>query len=378
MMRSPTARFVAALLLVGVLLAFDELGGSRVRIAGLLVAVPALSAVFLAAVPVFLVAVAAIAAAVAAGSNNAQLGTDNFTIVLITMVLISGVSVLAAAARTRRERELAQARWVAAVTQLALMPPLPERLGSLTLASMYLAADDESAIGGDLYAVARLDGGDTRLIVGDVQGKGLGATELAGFLIGAFRRAARHRVPLRQLPANLDCAIREDMADLAMSMPKPSGTPTPPPGPVGPESFITAVVVDVQDSGRTLRFVSCGHPPPLLLREDGVRTLTSDVPALPLGLGDLGQDPQEPGTCPVGRGDILLLYTDGVIETRDAKGAFYPLAERLAALRGRSPAQLLRAIREDLERYAATKLSDDVAMVAVQWPGDADLERRID
>ncbi|MEV8568290.1 PP2C family protein-serine/threonine phosphatase [Streptomyces sp. NPDC051322] len=381
---------MAALLVVAVLLAVDELGGSRVRIAGLLVAVPALSAVFLGAVPVLVVAVAAIGAAVAAGGNNAQLGHENFTIVLITMVLISGASVMAAAARTRRERELAQARWVAAVTQRALMPPLPESLGSLTLASMYLAADDEAAIGGDLYAVARLDGGDTRLIVGDVQGKGLGATELAGFLIGAFRRAARNRVPLRELPANVDRAIREDIADLAMSSPKPSrspsgtsalppGPPPPaPPGSPGPESFITAVVVDVQDSGRTLRFVSCGHPPPLLLRDDGVRTLTSDVPALPLGLGDLGQDPQEPGTCPLARGDILLLYTDGVIETRDAEGAFYPLAERLAGLRGRSPAQLLRAVREDLEHYAASRLSDDVAMVAVQWPGDADPERQID
>lgn len=301
-MRSPTARFVTALLVVVVLLAFDELGGSRVRIAGLLVAVPALSAVFLGPAAVLVVAVVSMTAAVVAGASNGQLGDENFTIVLITMVLISVASVRAAAARTRRERQLAQARWVAAVTQRALMPPLPARLGSLTLASMYLAADDEAAIGGDLYAVARLDDGEIRLIVGDVQGKGLGATELAGFLLAAFRRAARRRVPLRELPGDLDRAIREDMSDLAVSTPVPPGTPATPPGPLGPESFITAVLVDVQDGGRMLRFVSCGHPPPLLLREDGVLALTSDVPALPLGLGDLGQATQEAGTCPLGRG----------------------------------------------------------------------------
>lgn len=372
---SPAVRVVAALLVVGVLLAADEVGGSRVRIAGLLVAVPALSAVFLGPGPVLLVAVAAIAAAVAAGRNNGQLITENFAIVLATMVLISGTAVMAAAARTRRERELAQARWVAAVTQQALMPPLPARLGSLTLASMYLAADDEAAIGGDLYAAARLDDGDARLIVGDVQGKGLGATEVAGYLLGAFRRAARRRVPLRQLPANLDCAIREDMADLAVRRPMPPGAPATPPAPLGAESFVTAVVVDIHDDGRTLRYVTCGHPPPLLLREDGVLALTPDAPALPLGLGDLGTDTQEPGACVLGEGDILLLYTDGVIETRNEDGVFYPLADRLADLRGSSPAQLLRAVREDLERFAASRLSDDVAMVAVQRSGEADSER---
>lgn len=66
-----------------------------------------------------------------------------------------------------------------------------------------------------------------------------------------------------------------------------------------------------------------------------------------------------------------------MIETRNAKGAFYPLADRLAGLSGGTPAQLLRAVQEDLEHYAASRLSDDVAMVAIQRTGEADPERQI-
>ncbi|MEC3998245.1 PP2C family protein-serine/threonine phosphatase [Actinacidiphila sp. DG2A-62] len=430
MPRSPYARLAAPLVLVAVLLAVDLIGGSELRIGGLMVAVPALAAVFLDPSAVLVVALVTVACILVTGSDNDQMWSANFVVILATVVLISAGAVAAAGARQRRERQLAKVRRVAAVIQRVLLRPLPERLGPLTIASMYLAAEEEAAIGGDLYAAARLPGGDTRLIIGDVQGKGLGAVEVAGLLISAFRRAGRRGVPLPELPGWLDAGLREDLAELVIARdpdaacaPDPvrdpagvgdpagvrdpafaAGSTARPDRPAGPdcpagtdrptgahldpgaaddpaaarrgpsalEGFVTAAVVDVHDGGRVLQVANCGHPPPLLIRRRAVRTLDATVPGLPLGLGDLG--PRSAGqvdSFALDPGDIVLLYTDGVIETRDAAGAFYPLADRLPELGARAGGldDLLVAVRDDLQRHAAGRLGDDIAMVAFRRAG---------
>ena len=105
--------------------------------------------------------------------------------------------------RQRRERQLAQVRKVAAVTQRALLRPLPPRLGRVTISSMYLAADEEAAIGGDLYAAAVTERDATRVLIGDVQGKGLAAVEVAGLLLsGVPPRGARPYPAVRPCPAS--------------------------------------------------------------------------------------------------------------------------------------------------------------------------------
>jgi hypothetical protein len=418
MPRSPYARLAAPLVLVAALLAVDLIGGTELRIGGLMVAVPALAAVFLDPLAVLVVALVTLACILVTGDDNNQLWSANFLVILATVLLISAGAVAAAGVRQRRERQLAKVRRVAAVIQRVLLRPLPERLGPLAIASMYLAAEEEAAIGGDLYAAARLPGGDTRLIIGDVQGKGLGAVEVAGLLISAFRRAGRRGVPLPELPGWLDAGLREDLAELVIARdpdaacapdpvrdPAGAGDPaglrrpasaagsaagTDPPagahldtgadddpaaarrGPSALEGFVTAAVVDVHDGGRVLRVANCGHPPPLLIRRRAVRTLDATVPGLPLGLGDLG--PRSAGqvdSFALDPGDIVLLYTDGVIETRDAAGAFYPLADRLPDLAARAGGldDLLIAVRDDLQRHAAGRLGDDIAMVAFRRAG---------
>jgi hypothetical protein len=358
----------APLAVVAALLSADLVGGTTIRIGGLMIAVPALCAVFLGPAQVLVITAVTMVCVLLAAENNNQFDTANFPIVLATVVLIGVGAVAAATLRRRRERQLAQARWVAAVAQQLLLRPLPGRLGPLTLASLYMAAEEEAAIGGDLYAATELDNGDTRLMVGDVQGKGLGAVEVAGFLLSGFRRAARRRIDLPDLPCYLDSRLREDLADMAKTdLAAPEGVHAAPrSGPPLLEGFVTAVVVDVTGGGSRLRVANCGHPPPLLVRAGAVRRLLPEIPALPLGLGDLAAERHEVDTYAMEAGDILLLYTDGVTEARDAAGSFYPLAERLAGWPAETPTILLRHLREDLLRHAASRLGDDVAMVAVQ------------
>ena len=94
--------------------------------------------------------------------------------------------------------------------------------------------------------------------------------------------------------------------------------------------------------------------------------LTVREPAPPVGLGSVSAAPYAPATFPFAQGDRLLLYTDGVSETRDRDGAFYPLAERVTASANQAPADLVGSITDDLAAYAATPFNDDIALVAIE------------
>ncbi|WP_143590863.1 SpoIIE family protein phosphatase [Thermoactinospora rubra] len=83
---------------------------------------------------------------------------------------------------------------------------------------------------------------------------------------------------------------------------------------------------------------------------------------VPLGLSDMATSLPKPYSIPFGSGDQILLYTDGVIETRDGGGAFYPLTERIHLLSGPDPQAALDELRADLLRHRGGPLPDDAAM----------------
>jgi serine phosphatase RsbU (regulator of sigma subunit) len=65
-------------------------------------------------------------------------------------------------------------------------------------------------------------------------------------------------------------------------------------------------------------------------------------------------------------GDMLLLYTDGLIEARSPTGAFYPLAERVASFPASSPDTLLHHIHRDLLAHTCEQLTDDAAFLIIE------------
>jgi serine phosphatase RsbU (regulator of sigma subunit) len=359
--RHPWAGLWVPLLVLVVLLLADVLAGPAIRIGGLMVAVPALTAGYLGPGAVLLLVGVTLPFVVIASATNNTLDIANFPVSFATVVVIGVAAVITAAIRQRRERELAQARWVAAMAQRALLRPLPRRLGGLGISSLYLSADEEATVGGDIYACAALPG-QARILVGDVQGKGLAAIEMAGYLLSAFRRAARRRVGLLELSGFLDRSLREDLTD---PVDGDDEDRTLVASRRALEGFVTAVVVDYEEGDDVVRVANRGHPPPLLIHDHAVRRLDPGEPGLPLGLGDLEVVPQQVDVFELAVGDTLLLYTDGVTEARDGTGAFYPLAERLAGWTDHTPDALLAAVRGDLLRHAADRLGDDVALVAV-------------
>jgi serine phosphatase RsbU (regulator of sigma subunit) len=261
------------------------------------------------------------------------------------------VLVLVSQVLERRHNELAGLRRVSE----AVLRPLPRQAGPVSIASAYRAADIGTPVGGDLYAVARTADA-TRLLIGDVRGKGLASIGDTELVLGAFRAAAHRQSPLPELVASLEGSVRWGLNE-------PWDTPA---GIDVPERFVTAAIIEIPDDEPYVRVVSCGHLPPLLFHEGAVTALDTVEPAPPLGLGALADSGYNPTTFAFAPGDRLLMYTDGVTEARDHNGDFYPLLERAAGWVDDGPGSLVEAVTADLRAYAPAGLDDDMAVVALR------------
>jgi len=289
------------------------------------------------------ISVLAMALCAALSLYNGQFGDRRGSTALLGVAGVSAAGLLATAGRKRREAELASVRDIAEVAQRVLLRPVPLSVGPLRIAVSYTSAVAEARIGGDLYEVVTSPRG-VRVIVGDVQGKGLEAVETAAVVLGAFREAAYDEVDLVTVGARLERALGRHLSD---------------------EKFVTAVLAELSDDDVTL--LVFGHPPPLLVRHDGaVEFVEVPDPAPPLGLGVLGAEQPVPYTQPFVSGDQLLFYTDGVTEARDPDNRFYPLAERTALLKDPDPQTALDAIRHDLVAHVERPLRDDAAMLLLR------------
>ncbi|MFI0826379.1 PP2C family protein-serine/threonine phosphatase [Streptomyces roseolus] len=356
--RRARRRFLLAVpfALIAAVTIVDLLVPPEVHLGPFLIAAPAVTASFAGArMTAFVGAVAVLAQVVVAVARTSV--TDlNHTYQIVALVLISVIATFFAHLRERDEGRMARLRSIAHTAQSVVLPPLPERAGPLRIASVYLAAEEEAQMGGDLYAAARTASG-TRLLIGDARGKGLDAVSEASLVLGAFRVTARREPGLPELVGQLEAGVGS--AERNHRAGDADGTD---------EAFVTALVLDVPDGEPLVRLVNCGHPPPLLLSGGRVIPLASAGASPPLGLSDVLAADVTVETFPFAAGDVLLLHTDGVTEARDPGRAFYPLVERLAAWAGDGdePSAPLDRLRADLQAYAGGHLGDDAALVALQ------------
>ncbi|MFI8192189.1 PP2C family protein-serine/threonine phosphatase [Streptomyces sp. NPDC085946] len=347
--------------LIVVVTVVDVLAPPEVHLGPFLAAAPALTASFAGPWTTACVGALAVLAQAVVAVLRTSLTDLNHSMQITALIVISACVTFFAHLRERHQAELTQLRSVAEAAQQVVLRPLPHLIGPLRVASVYLAAEAEAQIGGDLFAATRTECG-TRFIIGDVRGKGLAAIGDAALLLGAFRAAAHRQAGLPSLVAYLEGTVSSDLDD-----PSAAGSGRR----AHSEAFITAAVLEVPDDTPDLHLINCGHPPPLLLRRGRVTAVEVRDPAPPLGLTEFAAAPFAAQTFPFLPGDTLLLYTDGVIEARDASGAFYPLALRLAALPGDGPAHLLHELRADLLAHTqGGHLGDDAALVAIERRAD--------
>ncbi|MEU9184776.1 PP2C family protein-serine/threonine phosphatase [Streptomyces sp. NPDC048484] len=300
-----------------------------------------------------------------------QTGLPDFILVAVGGALAT----TACAVRVREERRMLHMRDVADTTWRTVLRPMPAPWGGLEHASVYLAADSEARVGGDFYDIQPGPHG-TRVLLGDVQGKGLPAVDAAAALLSTFRESAYHEASLAVVAERLEVRMvrhRQYMRDLG-------GEPER-----GVERFATAVLIAFPPPGAAdasgaaggpgghIEVVNFGHEPPLVAGPAGVRLLPPGD-GLPLGLSGLVRP--DAGVPPVHRepfapDETLLLVTDGVTEARDADGVFFPLHARVALAVSTDPAtahprHLVELVREGTLRHSAGHLVDDTTIFAVR------------
>ncbi|MFI1452246.1 PP2C family protein-serine/threonine phosphatase [Streptomyces roseus] len=263
--------------------------------------------------------------------------------------------------RGRREQQLDQVRSVAEAAQRVLLQPLPERAGPLQIAGLYIPAEAEAELGGDLYAAARTVHHSTRLLIGDVRGSGLGTIGKTALLLGAFRAAAHRQATLPRLAVHLDAAFRWDTRQWGSQADQDTV-----------EDFAAALLLDIPDHEPVVHLISCGHPPPLILRGNRLIPLVTEASHLPIGFGGaFGTTDYTVQTFPFEVGDLLLLCTDGVIEARNTDGRFYPFTERAPQWTTDEPDELLHHLQTELLTYVHGHLGDDAAVVAIRRTASA-------
>jgi serine phosphatase RsbU (regulator of sigma subunit) len=233
--------------------------------------------------------------------------------------------------------------------------PASTHVGRLHIDSRHLPAAKGG--GGDIHDAMATPFG-IRLLIGDVMGTGLVANRVGLAVLNAWRELACTEPRLTDIAVRLHTLIARSDA---------------------PERFVTALLVNfpvaTDSAGSWAELVCCGHPPALLLR-DGTATFIEPHVAPPLGLldmdgqlagGQMAGGPCQVSMLPVGPGDQLLLYTDGISDARDAAGRFFPLAERTAqhATQHAAGPALLDALVAGLAAHVGDRVSDDTLLLLV-------------
>ncbi|WP_394818027.1 PP2C family protein-serine/threonine phosphatase [Streptomyces edwardsiae] len=283
-----------------------------------------------------------------------QAGLPDFILVATGGILAT----LACVVRVRAERRALHMRDVTDTVRRTVLRPLPPRWGGLEHAGVYLTADAQARVGGDFYDIQPGPYG-TRVLVGDVQGKGLGAVETAAVLLGTFREAGYHEAELMKVADRLEERMLRHR-EYTTALGRGDG-----------DRFATAVLLGFPvDRTDVVDAVVFGHEAPLAVGPRGVRSLSAGG-GLPIGCRDLAPDPPPLCRVPVAADETLLVVTDGVTEARDGHGDFYRLAEALtrgvaADPRVVAPGRLVVAVRDGTLRHSRGHLADDTTAFAVR------------
>jgi len=230
--------------------------------------------------------------------------------------------------------------------QRSLLPVLPSTR-HLGLAARYRPARENAHTGGDWYDAFRLLDGRLALVIGDVVGHGLDAAVRMGELRNLLRGIAiTTGVPPALVLAHFDRAVIHLATDSATA---------------DLASAVYAIVEGEPAGPRRLVWSNAGHPPPLLLNLAGSSRFLDEPSGLLIGVDN--QD-RANGDVPLPPGATLLLYTDGLVETRTRS-----LDDGLDRLRRHAGALIDQPLGDLcdqlLDRLAPTP-TDDVAILAAR------------
>jgi hypothetical protein len=262
-----------------------------------------------------------------------------FGFFLITAVILSTL-------RVSLERERRRAHEI----QEWMLPQEIRSVDGYQIARVWKPAEE---VGGDYYDILKLGDSAIGLCVADVIGHGMPAALLMSNLQAAVRLLASPVDEASRSPAPSELCARAN-AFVCRNV-KPGG-------------FITFFYAVLDLSSGKLRYANAGHNPPLIARKDGelVKLVTGDFP-----LGLRASTSFHQSEIGLRSGDVLLLYTDGVVEAADIFGEQLGeerLIEILRTNRHLPASQLADAILNSVHTRSKNTFQDDVTMLVLTAP----------
>ncbi len=239
---------------------------------------------------------------------------------------------------------------IAITLQQSVLPGALPEIESLPVAVRYLPGRTELEVGGDWYDVIELDDRRVGIVVGDVVGKGVIAAAAMAQLRNALRVYALDGLD----PGSAVGRLGEFARTVGM-----------------PFATVLYLVIDFETG--LCSYASAGHPPALYRRRDWPPVYLEDGRTPPIGVGLDTPSPQ--ASVQLEPGDLLLLYTDGLVESRSM--TLNEGLERLSNAVEQGPEGLDELLDHvGLELDVETR-QDDVALVAIRWEPAPTLELRL-
>lgn len=241
---------------------------------------------------------------------------------------------------TEQIRSLETDLELAARIQIGLLPELEVVSDGWEVHTHYEPA---GPVSGDYYDIIRTENSDeTYFLFGDISGKGVSASILMANLQAVFRSLVSSDVHLGELMERANRLFCRSTL---------------------PTDFATLVCARAHTSGR-IEFVNAGHPPPFLLRTKGLLR----IPATGLPLGLFSNAEYRTSTIKASRGDMLVFYTDGISEAKNASGEEFGetrLESFLKHSQGRATDEMIRALLQQVRAFRhGSPQQDDVTIMA--------------
>ncbi len=260
---------------------------------------------------------------------------------LIGGVILIAVLILEVGDRVTMKRDLEIAREI----QMWLIPDAPPKVPGLDIA---FVNRPQNTVAGDYYDVLVRDGGARALlVVADVAGKSIPAGLLMATFQASLKTLLNHTSSLAEIVTGVNeyaCAHSN------------SG-----------RRFTTAFLGEYETACRKLTYVNAGHNAPILLRADG-RVERLERGGLPFGINS--QAPYDIGEVDLTPGDLLLIFTDGLVEAVNERGDEYGeprLMSVIPVLRPYTAKDGLAALMNELNRFTGmAHQHDDITCVLVK------------
>lgn len=242
--------------------------------------------------------------------------------------------------------------YIADELQRTMLPDsLPQPTG-VKLASRYLPAAETARVGGDWYDAIPLPGSRVALVVGDVMGHSMTSAAIMGQLRTTAQTLAGLDLPPQEVLHHLDEQAQR----------------------LGTDRMATCMYAVYDPVSHRITIANAGYPPPILLHLGGRAEVLRVPSGAPIGVGGVDFEAVE---LDAPAGATLLLYTDGLVESRlrDVWTGIEQLRERLhatAQLTGPDHAPPLEALCDDvLDMLGPGDRDDDIALLAARFDGIA-------